>query len=136
MVPKVLLLLLCLPWMPVKAEPDVIHLDCSGWMTGSTKTKTGEKVKVSKPHSVEIALEEGNSQLRIGKPNVGYKPQPPWEKARFGWVMIYSQMNSIDLHVNRTTGSYKFMGNGKVDNKDMENVLIVGKCKRKYPILF
>ena len=133
---KLVWLLLCVPLMPVKSAPSITSLVCSGWLTGISKTTIGKSVKISKPHSVEIALDESNSKLRIGKPNVGNKPQPVWEHASFGDTMIYSQSNSVGFRINRTSGSYRFKGSGVIDNKEMEDILILGKCKKKYPILF
>ncbi|WP_137007045.1 hypothetical protein [Synechococcus sp. UW105] len=88
--------------MPVKAQSSIVYLECNGWETGNYKNKKGNRVSISKPHNIIIALDEHNSRLKAGQK--GQKMFPA--KAYFSPGKISGKIGKATIEIDRKTGHY------------------------------
>ena len=132
---KLVVLLLCLPLIPVNAQSSVVYLDCNGWEIGSYKNKKGERVTINEPHNMIIGLNESTSRMKVGQKG----GKMVTVEALFGSEKITGTLvkGKITFKIDRKTGHYT-LALFKHDNKQRTEWSsgIGGICQKKDPTLF
>ena len=120
---KPLLLLFCLPLMPVKAQSQIVYLECSGFEVSDDSSKS------RKTYSVTFDLDESNSKLKMRKE--GEDKSPEWQKASFNPSYITGKTGKESFLINRHLDAYSFTMSRTTNKNGTWSSKISGECKKK-----
>ena len=109
--------------MPVKAQPVIVYLECSGFKVGSDSGET------SKVYSVMFVLDESNSRLKIRQK--GEDANHKWQKASFNPSYITSKTGEQSFLINRYLNAYTFTMSKTTNKNGTWRSDISGECKKK-----